>query len=59
MAYQKAYFPLEILAIILQLDYSLAKVPMISFTNGKVHLEFEEVTEGGKIPIRIFTGVVS
>ena len=32
---------------------------MISFTNGKAHLEFEEVTEGGKIPIRIFTGVVS
>ena len=32
---------------------------MISFTNGKVHLEFEEVTEGWKIPIRIFTGVVS
>lgn len=32
---------------------------MISFTNGKVHLEFEEVTEGGKIPIRIFTDVVS
>ena len=59
MAYQKAYFPLEILAIILQLDYSLAKVPMISFTNGKAHLEFEEVTEGGKILIRIFTGVVS
>lgn len=32
---------------------------MISFTNGKVHLEFEEVSEGGKIPIRIFPGAVS
>lgn len=31
---------------------------MISFTNGKVHLEFEEVSEGGKIPIRVFTGAV-
>lgn len=59
MTYQRTYFPLEILAIVLQLDCRLAKVLMISFTNGKVHLEFEEVTEGGKIPIRIFTGVVS
>ena len=59
MAYRRAYFPLEILAFILQLDCRLPNVLMISLTNGKVHLEFEEVTEGWKIPIRIFTGVVS